>query len=146
MNMATINLIQPAPADANLPLNCTFDADDWAKLSRHWYPIALSREIETGPVAVKLLDELLVVYRLDGQVVVANDLCPHRGVPLSMGRHDGKGIACAYHGLRFGTEGRCNMIPAQPNQAIPEKLHLRTYPVHESYGLIWTCLRPDSDT
>jgi phenylpropionate dioxygenase-like ring-hydroxylating dioxygenase large terminal subunit len=78
-------------------------------------------------------------------VVVANDLCPHRGVPLSMGKYDGKGVACAYHGLRFGSDGRCNLIPAQPQEAIPQKLRLRTYPVREFYGLIWTCLRPDPD-
>jgi phenylpropionate dioxygenase-like ring-hydroxylating dioxygenase large terminal subunit len=143
--MAQINLIQPASTATDLPLNCTFDADDWAKLARHWYPIALSREVADGPIAAKLLDELLVAYRLGDQVVVANDLCPHRGVPLSMGKHDGEGVACAYHGLRFGRDGRCNLIPAQPNQAIPQKLHLHTYPAVEYYGLVWTCLRPGPD-
>jgi vanillate O-demethylase monooxygenase subunit len=151
--MATTTQIQPAGADvgaaSDLPLNCTFDADDWHKLARFWYPIALSREIIDGPagapVAAKLLDALLVVYRTAGQVVVADDLCPHRGTPLSMGRHDGQGITCAYHGLRFGAEGRCTMIPAQPTEAIPNKLHLRTYPAREAYGLVWTCLRPDRD-
>jgi vanillate O-demethylase monooxygenase subunit len=142
--MESIPFIQPSSAVVDLPLNCTLDADDWMKLARHWYPITLSREVVDGPVAAKLLDQLLVVYRIDGELVVANDLCPHRGTPLSMGKHDGKGIACAYHGLRFGTKGRCNMIPAQPQDAIPQKLHLHTYPVHESYGLIWTCLRPDA--
>lgn len=143
--MTQINLIQPSSTTTDLPLHCAFDADDWAKLARHWYPIALSRDVADGPIAARLLDELLVVYRIGDQVVVANDLCPHRGVPLSMGKHDGKGVACAYHGLRFGTDGRCNLIPAQPHEAIPQKLHLHTYPARESYGLIWTCLRPDPD-
>jgi phenylpropionate dioxygenase-like ring-hydroxylating dioxygenase large terminal subunit len=143
--MEPLPVVQPPSPVTDLPLNCTFDADDWAKLARHWYPIALSREVIDGPVAAKLLDAPLVIYRADGQVVVANDLCPHRGTPLSMGKHDGKGIACAYHGLRFGSDGRCNLIPAQPHDAIPQKLHLRTYPVREAYGLIWTCLRPDSE-
>src|SRR3984957_17967597 len=145
VNMGTIPVVQPVAAAPGLPPNCTFDADDWMKLARHWYPIALSQEVVDGPVSAKLLDALLVIYRVNGQVVVANDLCPHRGTPLSMGKHDGKGIACAYHGLRFGSDGRCNLIPAQPHDAIPQKLHLRTYPVHEAYGLIWTCLRPDAD-
>jgi phenylpropionate dioxygenase-like ring-hydroxylating dioxygenase large terminal subunit len=145
MNMATLPVIQPAGAVLDLPLNCTFDADDWMKLARHWYPIALSREVVTGPVAAKLLDALLVLYRVDGHVVVADDLCPHRGTPLSMGGYDGKGITCAYHGLRFGGAGRCTMIPAQPHDAIPQKMHLRTYPAREAYGLIWTCLRPDAE-
>jgi len=134
-----------SPPDPDLPRNCSFDAGDWVKLARHWYPVALSREVADGPVAAKLLDELLVIYRVDGQVIVANDLCPHRGVPLSMGSHVGGAIACAYHGLQFGAGGRCVKIPAQPNSGIPNKLHLRTYPVQEHYGLVWTCLRPDAD-
>jgi hypothetical protein len=56
MNMASLSVIQPIPAVTDLPLNCTFDADDWMKLARNWYPVALSREVVDGPVAVKLLD------------------------------------------------------------------------------------------
>ncbi|HEY0125321.1 MAG TPA: aromatic ring-hydroxylating dioxygenase subunit alpha [Rhizobium sp.] len=125
----------------DLPRNCTFDARDWNILARHWYPIALARDIGTAPVAAKLLDETLVVYRSGEQVVVANDICPHRGVPLSMGTGDGNSVICAYHGLRFGAGGRCHHVPAHPDLHIPEKLHLRTYPAVERYGLIWTCLR-----
>src|ERR1700712_3294729 len=99
-----------------LPNNCTFEVADWKILSSHWYPIALSREVETGPVAAKLLDELLVIYRLGDSIIVANDLCPHRGVPLSMGTHDGQGIRCAYHGLQFGANGRCTHVPASPDR------------------------------
>jgi vanillate O-demethylase monooxygenase subunit len=141
MNSETVQINS---SDIDLPLNCTFDPDDWSKLACHWYPVAISREVKDGPVAGKLLDQSLVIYRVGDEVVVANDLCPHRGVPLSMGTHDGTGVACAYHGLRFGAAGRCNRIPAQPNDAIPQKLHLRTYPAEERYGLVWTCLRPDA--
>jgi len=83
---------------------------------------------------------------VQGAPVVARDICPHRGVPLSMGSAvDGGGIACAYHGLRFGAAGRCIHIPAEPDRAIPQRLHLHTYPVQERYGLVWTCLRPQSE-
>ncbi|GAA2682268.1 aromatic ring-hydroxylating dioxygenase subunit alpha [Streptomyces lunalinharesii] len=125
-----------------LPRECTFDPEDWAILARHWYPIALSREVGDRPVAVRLLDETLVAYRVDGTVVVAHDICPHRGVPLSLGAGDGRGITCAYHGLRFGAGGRCTAVPAHPASKIPAKLHLRTFPAVERYGLVWTCLRP----
>jgi phenylpropionate dioxygenase-like ring-hydroxylating dioxygenase large terminal subunit len=128
-----------------LPRNCTFDLEDWKILAAHWYPIALAREIIKDPVSVKLLDEPLVIYRLHDQIIVANDICPHRGVPLSMGKCDDEGIVCPYHGLRFGDNGRCIHIPASPDISIPEKLHLKTYPVKEKYGLIWTCLRPNTD-
>jgi vanillate O-demethylase monooxygenase subunit len=127
-----------------LPRDCTFDADDWAVLARAWYPVALSRELRDAPLATTLLDEPLVVYRAGTEVVVANDICPHRGVPLSRGTGDGAVVACAYHGLRFGAAGRCVAIPAHPTAKIPQRMHLRTYPAVERYGLVWTCLRPDS--
>ena len=130
----------------DLPRGCTFDAADWRILAAHYYPVALVRDVEAGPVGAKLLDERLVVYRVDGQIVVAQELCPHRGVPLSMGKYDGSALVCAYHGLRFGHEGRCTGIPSHPGSNIPRNLHLKTYPAVEKYGLVWTCLRPDTAT
>jgi phenylpropionate dioxygenase-like ring-hydroxylating dioxygenase large terminal subunit len=127
--------------DADLPRNCTFDAPDWNILAAHWYPVALVRDLADGPVSATLLDQPLVVYASPEGPVVANDLCPHRGVPLSMGSLNSRGVTCAYHGLRFGAGGRCEHIPAQPGAQIPERLNLHTYPAVERYGLIWTCLR-----
>ena len=84
-----MSAIASAPA---LPRGCSFEAEDWGLMARHWYPVALARAVADGPVAARLLDAPLVVYRLDGAVVVADDLCPHRGVPLSMGSGDAEGI------------------------------------------------------
>jgi len=131
--------------DPDLPRGCTFDADDWAILARHWYPIALARDLGDKPVATRLLDEPLVIYRADGALVVGRDICPHRGVPLSLGEQTAGGVVCAYHGLRFGEGGKCNHVPAHPAREIPARLHIRTYPHIERYGLIWTCLRPEGE-
>jgi vanillate O-demethylase monooxygenase subunit len=125
-----------------VPAGCTFDAADWQILARHWHPIAQSAAVGAAPVSAVLLDEPLVAYRVRGELVVARDLCPHRGVPLSLGTHDDGGIICAYHGLRYGEEGRCNRIPSAPAQKIPARLKLTTYPAVERYGLIWTSLLP----
>lgn len=119
---------------------------DWNILARYWYPIAQSADVGAAPHKAMLLDEPLVAYRVHGELVVARDLCPHRGVPLSLGSHDGEGIVCAYHGLRYGAEGRCNRIPSAPAQRIPAGLRLKTYPASERYGLIWTCLLPGTET
>jgi vanillate O-demethylase monooxygenase subunit len=144
--MSAVPALNAGPAAGDLPRNCTFDAQDWHILARHWYPVALSREVRAGPVSATLLDEPLVVYHAGEETVVAHDLCPHRGVPLSMGRQDGAaGVRCAYHGLRFGAGGRCDHVPAHPSLGIPAKLHLRTYPAVERYGVVWTCLRPAAD-
>jgi vanillate O-demethylase monooxygenase subunit len=128
-----------------LPDPCSFEAREWQVLARAWYPIAISAEVGAAPFAATLLDERLVAYRVHGELVVAADRCPHRGVPMSLGTHDEDGIVCAYHGLRYGTQGRCNRIPSAPTQRIPTRLALQTYPAIERYGLIWTCLRPTSD-
>jgi phenylpropionate dioxygenase-like ring-hydroxylating dioxygenase large terminal subunit len=136
----------PMNTDVTLPLNCSFEAPDWRILARHWYPIALSAAVVNAPHKAMLLDEPLVVYRVNGELVVARDVCPHRGVPLTLGTHDGQGIVCRYHGLRYGVNGRCNRIPASPNLPIPDRLKLTTYPAVERYGLIWTCLAPEPGT
>lgn len=128
-----------------IPRECTFAAADWEILARYWYPVARSRDVVAAPLAAILLDEPLVVYRAGAEVVVANDICPHRGVPLSMGTGDGSTVACAYHGIRFGTAGTCVAVPAHPSAKIPQRLTLRTYPTVERYGLVWTCLRPQPD-
>ncbi|NHO52813.1 Rieske 2Fe-2S domain-containing protein [Acetobacter estunensis] len=130
---------------SRLPRDCTFDVADWQILARCWYPVALSRELDEQPLGVTLLDAPLVLYRAEGGIVVADDLCLHRGVPLSMGTGNGHSIACAYHGFRFGVGGRCVHVPAHPDNAIPSKLNLRTYPAVERYGLIWTCLAPEGE-
>jgi vanillate O-demethylase monooxygenase subunit len=141
--MATAPALAPYAPSIELPPGCTFDPTDWAILAAHWYPVALVREVGKKPVGTKLLDEPLVIYRADGETVVARDICPHRGVPLSLGTQQEQGVVCAYHGLRFGAGGRCNHIPAHPDRDIPARMALATYPHVERYGLIWTCLRPD---
>ncbi|TBU96871.1 aromatic ring-hydroxylating oxygenase subunit alpha [Stutzerimonas kirkiae] len=123
-----------------LPRHCTFSESDWTLLSQNWYPIAESREIGETAYKATLLDEPLVAYRVAGELVVALDVCPHRGVPLTKGQHDGQGVVCPYHGLRFGSGGRCNRIPASPSQNIPARMCLRTYAAVERYGLVWVCL------
>lgn len=125
------------------PRNCTFAETDWDVLAACWYPVAFSREVEDAPVATTLLDQRLVVWRTSTGVSVANDICLHRGVPLSMGMVDKDQLICKYHGFHYDTTGQCTLIPADPKASIPAKLCLTTYPVKEAYGLIWTTLRGD---
>jgi phenylpropionate dioxygenase-like ring-hydroxylating dioxygenase large terminal subunit len=128
------------------PLHCTFEADDWRKLAQYWFPIAESANVGEQPFKATLLDEQLVAYRVGGELVVARDVCAHRGVPLSLGKADGKGVVCPYHGLRYGSGGVCNLVPSSPNERIPSRLRLMVYPAVEKYGLIWLCLSPTVDS
>lgn len=126
------------------PRDCSFSESNWRVLAQFWHPIAYSSDIGSRPIAVRLLDQRLVAYRAGDKVVVANDVCIHRGAPLSGGRIVDETLECPYHGLRFDGTGRCVAIPpAGPDAQIPAKLRLTTYPVQERYGLVWTSLDPD---
>jgi phenylpropionate dioxygenase-like ring-hydroxylating dioxygenase large terminal subunit len=124
-----------------LPRGCTFTESDWRALAPFWYPVAHSREVAGKPLAARLLDERVVVYRLsDGSVAAARDICYHRGVPLSLGYVEGDEIVCRYHGLRYDRAGRCICIPAHPGGAISPRLRLDVYQAQEKYGLVWVRL------
>jgi phenylpropionate dioxygenase-like ring-hydroxylating dioxygenase large terminal subunit len=129
-----------------LPLHCTFESDDWRSLARYWFPIAQSAQVGEHPYKAMLLDQPLVAYRLQGELIVARDVCAHRGVPLSLGRSDGEGVVCPYHGLRYGLGGICNRVPSAPGQRIPARLKLTVYAAAEEYGLIWVCLAPQPNS
>ena len=133
-------LSPPEPHSGPLPRDCTFAESDWRVLANFWYPVALADRVGDRPVSVTLLDQKLVLYRTSQGIAAANDLCLHRGVPLSMGWIERDTLVCSYHGFRYDAQGRCIEIPAHPGAAIPPKLCLKTYPVEERYGLVWTCL------
>ncbi len=132
------------PRKVALPRECTFTEGDWRALAPFWYPVAASHEVTNKPLARRLLDERVVLYRLsDGSVSAARDICYHRGVPLSLGYVEGDEIVCKYHGLRYDREGRCTCIPAHPGGAISPRLRLDMYQAQERYGLVWVRLVDD---
>src|SRR5204863_5688040 len=93
-------------------------------------------------LGVTLLDEPVVVWRDSaGGLHAMNDLCIHRGTPLSLGRIDGDEVVCAYHGWRYGGDGRCVAIPqlADPTR-VPAKARAPLYHCQERYGIVWVAL------
>jgi len=129
------------PESCAPPARCTFGESDWRALAPHWYPVAFSHEVRNAPLGVRLLDERIVLWRrAGGAPAAAQDLCLHRGVPLSLGWIEGDELVCKYHGLRYDCAGACTRIPAHPGAPIPARLRLRTFPVREKYGLIWVRL------
>ena len=102
-------------------------------LHNAWYVAALAPEVGRTPRAVTMLSQDIVLYRReDGTPVALEDACPHRKLPLSMGRIKGDAIECGYHGLTFDCSGRCIDAATQPR--IPPNARVRSYPVHERYG------------
>jgi phenylpropionate dioxygenase-like ring-hydroxylating dioxygenase large terminal subunit len=133
-----------AESARSLPRGCTFTPGDWAVLATFWHPVARTSEVADSPVAVRLLDQDIVLYRTNDGITAAADLCAHRGAPLSMGRLKNDRIACAYHGYCYDSLGACVDIPAHPDGPIPAKLKLRVFPSTERYGLVWVLLDPSS--
>lgn len=80
------------------------------------HPVAYSSHLrDDKPLAATLLDEAIVVVRLDGQVRAFRDLCVHRGTALSLGWVEEGSLRCAYHGWKYGPDGMC--IPPIPSFA-----------------------------
>jgi phenylpropionate dioxygenase-like ring-hydroxylating dioxygenase large terminal subunit len=106
-------------------------------LKNSWYVAARSDEIADKPLGRIFLNQPVAMYRDDtGQIVALEDRCPHRRVPLSMGKVvEGSLLQCHYHGLRFDRTGACIRIPGQ--EAIPPTAKVKTYPVVERYRWVW---------
>ena len=105
-------------------------------LQNAWYVAARSDDIGTELKPIRMLGDDLLFYRLDtGGVVALEDACPHRKLPLSMGKRVGDHVQCGYHGLTFDACGRCVAAPTQDK--IPSNALVRSYPVVEKYRLVW---------
>ena len=81
------------------------------------------------------------MWRSGDEFFAWRDLCVHRGTRLSLGRIvDGVRLECPYHGWNYGTDGRCVLMPAHPEQLPPAKACVATYHAAEAYGVIWVSL------
>ena len=114
-------------------------------LRRYWTPACLTAEIpEPGspPARVRLLGENLVAFRdTRGRVGLVQENCPHRGASLYFGRNEGASLRCVYHGWAFDVDGTCVDMPSEP-APFCEKVRMKSYPVHESGGIVWTYMGP----
>ena len=117
-----------------------------AKVSDDWYVVASSKELGRSPQSLTLLGTPLVVFRREeGRPAVLLDRCPHRNVPLSMGRVVGPTIQCGYHGWRFDGEGRCTEVPGlcgDPSDKSAGR-SVPAYATREQDGFVWVYATPD---
>lgn len=105
-----------------------------------WYAVLESDELGSKPVGVTRLGERLVFWRdRAGKATCFYDRCAHRGAALAGGKVLENGtIQCPFHGLEYDTTGACTTIPANGRAApVPPQFRMRSYPVHEDYGIIW---------
>jgi phenylpropionate dioxygenase-like ring-hydroxylating dioxygenase large terminal subunit len=106
-----------------------------------WHPVAASAEVAAGPVAARLLERELVLWRgADGAIEAWADRCPHRGTRLSLGRVVDGRLECAYHGWQFGAGGACRAVPALPDFPPGPGHAAEAFEASEAYGMVWVRL------
>ena len=115
-------------------------------LRRYWQPISVAQELtdEKPTKFLRILGEDLVLFRdKKGREGLIGDRCPHRGASLSYGRVEERGIACAYHGWLYDTEGNCLETPPEPAES-KFRLTIKhtAYPVQKFVGLYWAYMGP----
>jgi phenylpropionate dioxygenase-like ring-hydroxylating dioxygenase large terminal subunit len=103
-----------------------------------WYCAAWSEEVSGQPLARKMLNDPIVLFRDSaGDAKAVRDMCPHKLAPLSLGKVCGDHIQCPYHGLQFDGTGRC---VHNPFGAIPRLAQVRSYPLVERDTILWIWL------
>lgn len=101
-----------------------------------WYVAAWGSELSEKPIARRLLNEPVVLFRSEtGLAVALEDRCCHRNYPLSFGTVVGETIVCGYHGMTFDCSGQCVKVPGQ--ELLPTGAKVRCFPTHERDGFVW---------
>ena len=132
----TLMRMSAAGADESEP------ASDTGFLWDFWYPATRSVAIRGNSLATAMLLEVpLVLGRTaEGKPFAMRDSCPHRGIPLSHGRFDGKTLECSYHGWRFDAcSAQCVEIPSLTSQdkLKVDRVFAGHYPCEERDGYVW---------
>ncbi|MGE0796735.1 MAG: Rieske 2Fe-2S domain-containing protein [Lautropia sp.] len=102
-----------------------------------WYVAAWSHEVDRSRLFCRSIVgiPMLLYRRGSGEPTCLQDRCCHRGAPLSKGRREGDDVRCLYHGLKFGSDGRCLEIPGQDR--VPKAFRVRSFQVVERHRWIW---------
>ncbi|WP_185732392.1 Rieske 2Fe-2S domain-containing protein [Burkholderia sp. Bp8963] len=109
-------------------------------MNNHWYIGSPSSQLGSAPIATRIFDEPIALYRdRDGRAFALEDRCCHRGVQLSKGCVTDSGrIACAYHGWEYDGDGRCAHVPSfVAGTRIPDGFKVKSYPVREQDHYVW---------
>ncbi len=117
---------------------------DALMLSGFWYRALSSAELTRNRLHRAMLLEIPLVLGRDpqGRVFALRDACPHRGMPLSCGRFDGKDniIECSYHGWKFAAHtGQCQLIPSlTADQKLKvDRIYAGSYACEEHDDYVW---------
>ncbi len=109
------------------------------RLKQQWYVACASEDLQNKPLARSIFDQPIVLFRDSvGKAHALVDRCPHRNVPLSLGRIQQGQLECGYHGWRFDGQGHCQKIPGLCSDDTSAKgRNADAYPCQELDGWIW---------
>ncbi len=88
----------------------------------NWYVVDASRQLGERPRRFRIAGEDLVAWRVNDEVLMAPDACPHMGASLAQAKVRGGKLICPWHGLALGREGHGSW---------------RKYPVYDDGVLTW---------
>lgn len=113
------------------------------RLERHWFVACAGKELGERPLARTIQGTPLVLFRDErGAPAALLDRCAHRNVPLSLGRCEGGGVRCAYHGWRFDGTGACREVPGLLDPAESANRRVPSFATREYDGFVWVCGSP----
>lgn len=115
------------------------------RIPHAWYIACTGKQLRDKPLARTVLGVPLVLFR-DKAAGVAGallDRCPHRNVPLSLGRVVEGELQCAYHGWRFGTDGSCRHVPGLVGDQTGARTSAVRFPCVEQDGFVWVWMVPE---
>ena len=134
----------PAPGAVHRP-PATKGHVSVVNLAHQWFIACNSADLGHRPVSRTLQGVPLVLFRDGaGQPCALLDRCPHRNVPLSMGRCRNGMVECAYHGWRFDGDGHCRDIPGLCGQepGAPAR-RADSHACMEQDGYVWVYSTPN---
>ena len=115
-------------------------------VATRWFVAARADRVRAKPLAVTVLGRPLVLVRLaSGELLALEDRCPHRQVPLSIGRVTADGLRCPYHGWTFAADGRCTAVPGLADGACLPRAGARPISALELDGLVWVRMASHGD-
>ena len=94
----------------------------------NWYVVGESRLLGEEPRHLRIAGEDLVCWRIDGELLIAPDACPHMGASLADSCVCEGKLICPWHALTLGKEGHGKW---------------KAYTIHEDGVLSWVRIGPE---
>jgi nitrite reductase (NADH) small subunit len=88
-----------------------------------WVRVASENDVSVGnSKGVSVEGKEIGLFNVAGEFYAMDNLCPHRGAPLSDGRMVGAQIVCPWHGWAFDVQrGALMMDPTRCQKVFPVK-------------------------